>query len=113
MLHTIRILTRLHLLLLPSHRLKMPSTDMDDALMQLLEWLYFTVEEINQIEAEGFQDFDDFVSTTQEELKSMVDGFYKRSDVDVTIPMKRRKLLYDVHHWCLDFDRRSMDVALH
>ena len=90
----------------------MPSNDMDEALMQLLEWLYFTVAEINQIEAEGFQDFDDFVSTTQEELKSMVDGFYKRSDVDVTIPMKRRKLLYDVHHWCLDFDRRSMEVAL-
>ena len=61
---------------------------------------------------EGFTDFDEFVSTTKDELKSMIDGFYKQDGLAVTIPIKRRKLLYDILEWCGDFDRRDMEAGI-
>ena len=85
---------------------------MDVDLHQMLEWLAFEDDEINQLEEEGFITFEDFVQTSQEELKSMVDGFYRRTDININIPIKRRKTLYDFCNWCQDFDRRDMDAGL-
>jgi len=85
---------------------------MDAELRQLFEWLNFEEPEIDLLEAEGFTDFDDLVSTTPKEVKSMLDGFNRRSDVEINIPIKRSKLLYDMLHWSCDFDRRSMDTGL-
>ena len=86
---------------------------MDADLKELLGWLDFTSEESKLLESEGFTDFEDFVSTTKDELKSMIDGFYKRDDLAFTIPIKRRKLLYDILEWCGDFDRRDMEAGIH
>ena len=85
---------------------------MDADLKELLGWLDFTLEESKLLESEGFIDFEDFVSTTKDELKSMIDWFYKRNDLDFTIPIKRRKLLYDILEWCGDFDRRDMEAGI-
>ena len=52
------------------------------------------------------------MSTTKDELKSMIDGFYKRNYLAFTIPIKRRKLLYDVLEWCGDFDCRDMEAGI-
>ena len=52
------------------------------------------------------------MSTTKDDLKSMIDGFYKRNDLAFTIPIKRRKLLYDILEWCSDFDRRDMEAGI-
>jgi hypothetical protein len=85
---------------------------MDLELTSLLTWLDFSEDEIALLTDEGFEAFDDFLSTTKEEFKSMIDGFYKRNDLGFVIPMKRRKLLYDILEWCGDFDRRGMEVGL-
>ena len=69
---------------------------MDTELKELLGWLDFTTEESYLLETEGFTDFKYFVSTKKDELKSMIDGFYKQNDLAFTIPIKRRKLLYDI-----------------
>ena len=69
---------------------------MDADLKELLGWPDFTSEESKPLEYEGFTDFEDFVSTTKDELKSIIDGFYKRDDLAFTIPIKQRKLLYDI-----------------
>ena len=42
----------------------------------------------------------------------MIDGFYKRNDMAFTIPIKRRKLLYDILERCGDFDRRNMEAGI-
>ena len=62
---------------------------MDADLKKLLGWLDFTLEESEPLESEGFTDFEDFVSTTKDELKYMIDVFYKRDDLAFTIPNKR------------------------
>ena len=80
---------------------------MDADLKELLGWLEFTTEESYLLETEGFTDFEDFVSTTKDDIKSMIDSFYKRNDLAFTIPIKRRKLLYDILEWCGDFNRRN------
>ena len=85
---------------------------MDANLKELLGWLDFTLEESELLESEGFTDFEDFVSTTKDELKSMIDGFYKRNDLALTIPFKRRKLLYDILEWCGDFERRDTEAGI-
>ena len=85
---------------------------MEADLNELLGWLDFTSEESELLEYEGFTDFEDFVSTTKDELKCMIDGFYKRDDLAFTIPIKQRKLLYDILEWCGDFDRRNMEAGI-
>lgn len=85
---------------------------MELELTQLLTWLDFSEDKIELLTEEGFDAFDDFLSTTKEELKSMIDGFYKRNDLGFVIPIKRRKLLYDMLEWCGDFDRHGMEVGL-
>ena len=57
---------------------------MDADLKELLGWLDFTSEESKLLESEGFTDFEDFLSTTKDELKCMIDGFYKRYDLAFT-----------------------------
>ena len=52
------------------------------------------------------------MSTTMDELKSMIDGFYKWNDLAFTIPIKRRKLLYDILEWCGDFDCCDMEAGI-
>ena len=52
------------------------------------------------------------MSTTKDELKSMIDVFYKRNDLAFAIPIKRRKLLYDILEWCGDFDLRDMEAGI-
>ena len=74
---------------------------MDADLRELLYWLDFTTEESYLLETEGFNDFEDFVSTTNDDIKSTIDGFYKRHDLAFTIPIKQRKLLYDILEWCV------------
>ena len=81
-------------------------------LKELLGWLDFTTEESYILETEGFTDFEDFVSTTKDELNSMIDGFYKGNDLAFTILIKRLKLLYDILEWCSDFDRRDMEAGI-
>ena len=49
---------------------------MDADLSKLLGWLDFTSEESELLESEGFTDFEEFISTTNDELKYMIDGFY-------------------------------------
>ena len=65
-------------------------------LKELLGWLDFSTEESYPLETEGFNDFEDFLYITKDELKSMIDGFYKRNDLAFTIRIKQRKLLYDM-----------------
>ena len=48
---------------------------MDADLKDILGWLDFTSEESEILESEGFTDFEDFLSTTKDEIKSMIDGF--------------------------------------
>ena len=48
---------------------------MDADIHKRLGWLDFTSEEYELLESEGFTDFEDFVSTTKDELESMIDGF--------------------------------------
>ena len=76
---------------------------MDADLKEPLCWLDFTSEESKLLESEEFTDFEEFLSATKDELKSMIDGFYKQDDLAFTIPIKRRKLLYDILEWCGDF----------
>ena len=85
---------------------------MDADLKELLEWLDFTKEESYLLESEGFNYFEDFVSTTKDEFKSMIDGLYRQNDLAFTIPIKRRKLLYDILVWCSDFDHRDMEAGI-
>ena len=85
---------------------------MDADLKELLAWLDFTTKEYYLSETEEFTDFEDFVSTTKDELKSMIDGFYKHNDVAFTIPIKQHKLLYDILEWCGDFNRRDMEAGI-
>ena len=85
---------------------------MDVDLKELLGWLDFTSEESELLESEGFTDFEEFVSTTKDELKSMIYVFYKQNDLAFTIPIKRRKLLYYLLEWCGDFDRRGMEAGI-
>ena len=79
---------------------------------ELLGWLEFTAEKSELLESEGFTDFEDFVSTTKDELKSTIDAFYKQDDLAFTIPIKQHKLLYDILEWCGDFDRRDMEAGI-
>ena len=81
---------------------------MDADIKELLGWLDFNSEESKLLESEGFTDFEDFVSTTKDELKSMIYGFYKHNDLAFTIPIKRRKLLYDILEWCGDSESHNM-----
>ena len=81
-------------------------------LKEFLGWLDFTTEEYHLLETEGFNDFEDFLSTTKDELKSMIDGFYIPNDLAFTIPIKRRKLLYDILEWCGYFYRRDMETGI-
>ena len=85
---------------------------MDADLKEPLRWLDFTTEESYLLETEGFTDFEDFVSTTKDDLKSMIDGFYKQNDLAFTIPIKQQKLLYDILEWCSDFDCRDMEEGI-
>ena len=85
---------------------------MDSDLKELLGWLDFTTEEPYLLETEGFNNFEDFVSTTNDDIKSTTDGFYKRNDLAFTIPIKQRKLLYDILEWCGDFYRRNMEAGI-
>ena len=85
---------------------------MEAELKELLGWLDFTTEESYPLETEGFNDFEDFVYTTKDELKSMIDGFYKRNDLAFTVPIKRRKFLYYILELCGDFDLRDMDAGI-
>ena len=85
---------------------------MDADLKELLGWLDFTLEKSELLESEGFTDFEDFVSTTKDELKSMIDGFYKRDNLAFTIPIKQRKFLYDILKWCSDLDLRNMEAGI-
>ena len=52
------------------------------------------------------------MSPTKDELKSMIDGFYKWNDLAFTIPIKQHKLLYDILEWCGDFDRCNMEAGI-
>ena len=85
---------------------------MDANLKELLGWLDFTTEESYLLETEGFNDFEDFASTTKDELKSIIDGFYKQSNLTFTTPIKQRKLLYAILERCGDFDRRNMESGI-
>ena len=85
---------------------------MDTDLTKLLGWIDFTSDESELLESEEFTDFENFVSTTKDELKSIIDGFYKRNDLAFTITIKRRKLLYDILEWCGDFSRRDMEAGI-
>ena len=85
---------------------------MDADLKELIGWLDFTTEESYLLETEGFNDFEEFDSTTKDELKFMIDGFYKRNDLAFTIPIKRHKFLYDILEWCGDFDCRNMEAGI-
>ena len=85
---------------------------MDSDLNGLLGWIDFTSEESELLESEGFADFEESVSTTKDELKSMIYGFYKWDDLAFAIPIKRRKLIYDILEWCGDFDRRNMEAGI-
>ena len=42
----------------------------------------------------------------------MIDGFYTREYLDFAIPIKQRKLLYDILEWCSDFNRRNMEAGI-
>ena len=64
--------------------------NMDADLKEPLRWIDFTTEESYLLETEGFTDFEDFVSTTKDELKSMIDVVYKQNDLAFTIPIKQR-----------------------
>ena len=46
---------------------------MDADFKELLGWLDFTTEESYLLETEGFNDFEDFVSTTKYDFKSMIE----------------------------------------
>ena len=85
---------------------------MDADIKELLGWLEFTSEESELLEYEGFTDFEDFVSTIKDELKSMIDGFYKQNDLAFNIPIKRRKLLYDILECCGYSDCRDMEAGI-
>ena len=85
---------------------------MDSDLKELLGWLEFTSKESGLLESEGFTDFEDFLSTTKDDLKSMIDGFYKRNYLAFTIPIKQRKFLYDILEWCGDFDCHNMEAGI-
>ena len=85
---------------------------MDADISEILGWLDFTLEESKILEYEGFTDFEDFVSTTKDELRYMIDGFYKRDDLTFNIQIKGRKLLYDILEWCGDFNRRDMEAGI-
>ena len=49
--------------------------NIDADLNKILGWLDFTSEESKLLKSEGFTDFEDFVSTTKDDLKSMIDEF--------------------------------------
>ena len=85
---------------------------MDADLNEILGWLDFTSEESEILESEGFTDFEEFLSTTKDELRSMIDGFYKRDDLVSIIPIKRRKLLYDILECCGYSDCRDMEAGI-
>ena len=59
---------------------------MDSDLKELLGWLDFTSEESKLLESEGFTDFEEFVSTTKDDLKSIIDGFYTWNNVALHHP---------------------------
>ena len=42
----------------------------------------------------------------------MINGFYKHNYLALTIPIKQRKLLYDILEWCSDFNRRNMEAGI-
>ena len=46
---------------------------MDADLKELLGWLDFNLEESELLESEGLTDFEDFVSTTKYDFKSMIE----------------------------------------
>ena len=85
---------------------------MDADLQELLGWLDFTSEKSELLEYEGFTDFENFVSTTKDELKSTIYGFYKQNNLAFTIPINWHKLLYDILEWCSDFDCRNMEAGI-
>ena len=84
---------------------------MDEQFEELLEFLGFTDAEQERMADEAFSDFEDFLSTTHEELDSMLSSFMKRQVDPISIPIKRRKLLHDLRNWSGDFDRRGMETA--
>ena len=64
------------------------------------------------MESEIFTDFENFLSTTKDDLKSMIDEFYKQDDLAFTILIKQHMLLYDILAWCGDFGCRNMEAGL-
>ena len=52
------------------------------------------------------------MSTKKDDLKSMIDSFYKRNDCSFTIQIKQRKFLYDILELYGDFDRRDMEAGI-
>ena len=60
---------------------------------------------------EAFADFEDFFSTTHEELDSMLSSFMKHQADLIMIPIKRRKLIHKLSNWSGDFDSRGMETA--
>ena len=85
---------------------------MDSELKEILGRIDFTTEESYLLGTEVFTDFENFVTTTKDELKSMIDGFYKRNDLAFIIPIKRHKLLYDILDWCGDFGCHDMEAGI-
>ena len=84
---------------------------MDEQFEELLGFLGFTDAERERMEDEAFADFEDFLSTTHEELDSMLSSFMKGQVDPITIPIKRRKLLHNLRNWSGDFDRRGREIA--
>ena len=60
---------------------------------------------------EAFADFEDLLSTTHEEMDSMLSSFMKRQADPTTIPIKRRKLLHELRNWTGEFYCRGTETA--
>ena len=85
--------------------------NMDDDAKELLTFLGFADDEHELMAEEAFTYFQDFLSTTHEELDSMISGFIKRQNYPIVITIKRWKLLHDLRNWSGDFDRRGTETA--
>ena len=84
---------------------------MDDDFEQLLTLLGFTDNEHELMSEESFTDFENFLSTTHEDLDSMLNGFMNFQNDPITIPIKRWELVHDLRNWSGNFDRRGMEIA--
>ena len=84
---------------------------MDDYFEEQLTFLGFADDEHELMAEEAFTYFQDFLSTTHEELDSMISGFIKRQNYPIAITIKRWKLLHDLRNWSGDFYCRGMETA--